>query len=152
METSEFLLIDFESKRSVSLSLNKHKDRQTTRSINKQITMDQSRRFSPDIYLIDRMSDFLLFSSLLCSMLGPMMAKKTFIVTGAYGGIGKAICELLADDLNHRVILAGRDEQQLNDAVTSLKSKTKNEAIQGYPVEQPKKVRERRCISLSLIK
>ena len=63
------------------------------------------------------------------------MAKKTFLVTGAYGGIGKAICERLAEDLNHRVILAGRDEQQLSVAVESLKSKTKNEAIQGYPVD-----------------
>lgn len=63
------------------------------------------------------------------------MAKKTFIVTGAYGGIGKAICELLAEDLNHRVILAGRDEQQLHATVESIKSRTKNEAIQGYPVD-----------------
>ena len=63
------------------------------------------------------------------------MASKTFIVTGAYGGIGRAICELLAKDLDHQVILAGRDETQLNSTVEQLKSKTKNKAIQRYVVD-----------------
>ena len=63
------------------------------------------------------------------------MASRTFIVTGAYGGIGRAICELLAQDLDHQVILAGRDETQLNATVEHMKSKTKNNAIQGYAVD-----------------
>ncbi|UJR36359.1 hypothetical protein I4U23_029085 [Adineta vaga] len=63
------------------------------------------------------------------------MAKKTFLVTGAYGGIGKAICEILAKDSNHKIILAGRNENELNAAVEDIKIKTKNQAIQGYPVD-----------------
>jgi NAD(P)-dependent dehydrogenase (short-subunit alcohol dehydrogenase family) len=63
------------------------------------------------------------------------MAKKTFIVTGAYGGIGKAICEILAKDLNNQIILAGRNERELNSAVEQIKTKTKNNSIQGYVVD-----------------
>ena len=63
------------------------------------------------------------------------MAKKTIIVTGAYGGIGKAICEILGKDLNHQVILTGRNERELNSAVDEVKNKTKNNAIQGYVVD-----------------
>jgi NAD(P)-dependent dehydrogenase (short-subunit alcohol dehydrogenase family) len=63
------------------------------------------------------------------------MAKKTFLVTGAYGGIGKAICEILAKDLNNQIILAGRNEKELNSTVEQIKSKTKNNSIQGYVVD-----------------
>ena len=63
------------------------------------------------------------------------MAKKTIIVTGAYGGIGKAICEILGKDINHRVILAGRNERELNSTVEEVKNKTKNNDIQGYVVD-----------------
>jgi NAD(P)-dependent dehydrogenase (short-subunit alcohol dehydrogenase family) len=63
------------------------------------------------------------------------MAKKTFIVTGAYGGIGKAICEILAKDHNNQILLAGRNEQELKSAVEQTKSKTKNSSIQGYVVD-----------------
>jgi NAD(P)-dependent dehydrogenase (short-subunit alcohol dehydrogenase family) len=63
------------------------------------------------------------------------MAKKTFIVTGAYGGIGRAICEILGKDLNHHIILAGRNERELNSTVEQIKSKTKNNSIQGYVVD-----------------
>ena len=63
------------------------------------------------------------------------MAKKTFVVTGAYGGIGKAICEQLARDHHHRVLLAGRNVNELNSAVDGIKSTTKNSAVQGYVVD-----------------
>ena len=63
------------------------------------------------------------------------MAKKTFIVTGAYGGIGKAICEILANDHNNQLILAGRDGQQLNSTVEHIISITKNNSIHGYVVD-----------------
>jgi NAD(P)-dependent dehydrogenase (short-subunit alcohol dehydrogenase family) len=68
------------------------------------------------------------------------MAKKTFLVTGAYGGIGKAICEILAKDLNHQIILAGRNERELNSTVEQIKSQTKNTSIQGYVVDFSSKV------------
>jgi retinol dehydrogenase-13 len=63
------------------------------------------------------------------------MAKKTFIVTGAYGGIGKAICEILAKDHDNQILLAGRNEHELNLVVEQIKSKTKNNLIQGYVVD-----------------
>ncbi|CAF1622454.1 unnamed protein product [Adineta ricciae] len=63
------------------------------------------------------------------------MAKKTFIVTGAYGGIGKAICEILAQDHNRKIILAGRNEKALNTTVEEIKAKTKNPGVQGYVVD-----------------
>lgn len=63
------------------------------------------------------------------------MAIKTFIVTGAYGGIGKAICEILANDQNNHVILAGRNEKELDAAVEEIKSRTNNQSIQGYVVD-----------------
>lgn len=63
------------------------------------------------------------------------MAKKTFLVTGAYGGIGKAICEGLAADLDHRVILAGRNKEALSAAVEQVKSNTHNPSVQGYAVD-----------------
>jgi NAD(P)-dependent dehydrogenase (short-subunit alcohol dehydrogenase family) len=63
------------------------------------------------------------------------MAKKTFIVTGAYGGIGKAICEILGKDLNNQIILAGRNKEELNLTVEKIKSLTKNNSIQGYVVD-----------------
>lgn len=63
------------------------------------------------------------------------MEKKTIIVTGAYGGIGKAICKILAQDHNNRIILAGRNEQELNSAVQQIKTLTNNDSIQGYVVD-----------------
>ncbi|CAF2399882.1 unnamed protein product [Rotaria sp. Silwood2] len=63
------------------------------------------------------------------------MAKKTIIVTGAYGGIGKAICKILAKDLNNQIILAGRNENELLSAVEEIKSTTHNNSIQGYVVD-----------------
>jgi len=60
---------------------------------------------------------------------------KTFIVTGAYGGVGKAICELIGKDHENRVILAGRNQQELNSAVEQIRTKTTNSAVQGYVVD-----------------
>jgi len=61
--------------------------------------------------------------------------KKTFIVTGGYGGIGKAICEILAKDHQNQIILAGRNEHALNSTVEQIKKITNNQSIQGYLVD-----------------
>ncbi|CAF0814082.1 unnamed protein product [Rotaria sp. Silwood1] len=63
------------------------------------------------------------------------MVNKTIIVTGAYGGIGKAICKILAKDLNNQIILAGRNEKELYSTVDEIKSITNNNSIQGYVVD-----------------
>ena len=60
---------------------------------------------------------------------------KTFVVTGAYGGIGQAICQDLASNLAHRVILTGRDGDALQAAVKQIRSRTHNPHVQGYPVD-----------------
>ncbi|CAF3214331.1 unnamed protein product [Rotaria socialis] len=63
------------------------------------------------------------------------MANKTFIVTGAYGGIGKAICKILAEDHNNKILLTGRNQIELNAAVEQIKTITNNKSIQGYVVD-----------------
>ncbi|CAM4892320.1 unnamed protein product [Rotaria socialis] len=62
------------------------------------------------------------------------MANKTFIVTGAYGGIGKAICKILAEDHNNKILLTGRNQIELNAAVEQIKTITNNKSIQDEPV------------------
>ena len=75
----------------------------------------------------------------MCSLIGnpinQMQTKKTFIITGAYGGIGQAICQSLAENLEHRVILTGRNEQTLDTTVKSLQTRTHNPHLQGYVVD-----------------
>ncbi|CAF1209507.1 unnamed protein product [Adineta steineri] len=63
------------------------------------------------------------------------MVRKTIIVTGAYGGIGRAICEILAKDHNNQIILTGRNEQDLQTTVEHIQSTTKNPSIQAYVVD-----------------
>ncbi|MDP2424181.1 MAG: SDR family NAD(P)-dependent oxidoreductase [Bacteroidales bacterium] len=60
---------------------------------------------------------------------------KTAIVTGAYGAIGKAIAEGIAIEKDFRVVLVGRGQQQLTDAVRVVSSRTNNPNVEGALVD-----------------
>lgn len=51
------------------------------------------------------------------------MNKKTLLVTGATGKIGYAIAEKLAEDKNNKVVLSGRNQTKLDNALASIKRK-----------------------------
>ncbi len=53
-----------------------------------------------------------------------MKQKKIAIVTGAYGKIGKAISEAIANSNKYKVILIGRNEPRLVKAVSEVKQTT----------------------------
>jgi NAD(P)-dependent dehydrogenase (short-subunit alcohol dehydrogenase family) len=63
-----------------------------------------------------------------------MLANKVCLVTGGYGGIGKAIALMLAKEGAHVTIL-GRDATKCTDAVQELKSESGNEYVSGKAVD-----------------
>ncbi len=56
------------------------------------------------------------------------LIQKTAIVTGAYGAIGFAIARKLAS-LNYEVILVGRSERRLEEAVTTIQALNPNAVV-----------------------
>ena len=56
--------------------------------------------------------------------------KRTALITGATGAIGKAIAGKIASDFNFRVILIARDEEKAAKAVRDIKSQTSNQDIE----------------------
>lgn len=68
-------------------------------------------------------------------MSGNIKRKKTAIVTGAYGMIGKAIAETIALDSDFEVICIGRNENELIRAMLDIKRKTGNSSINYQVVE-----------------
>ena len=51
------------------------------------------------------------------------MEGKVYVITGAYGGFGEALAELLADR-KAKLVITGRDESKLNPLAEKLKKKT----------------------------
>ena len=60
------------------------------------------------------------------------LIRKTAIVTGAYGAIGFAIARKLAF-MNYEVILVGRSERRLEEAVTTIQA-LNSDAVVWYEV------------------
>lgn len=58
-----------------------------------------------------------------------MNNRRVVIVTGAYGEIGKAIAESIANDHQYEVVLIGRDENKLISAVSDIRSNTSNQFV-----------------------
>ncbi len=65
--------------------------------------------------------------------------EKVAIVTGAYGKIGKAIAEKIANTHDFKVVLVGRNEQKLIKSVGEIKSKTDNGNISYKIVDLSRK-------------
>lgn len=61
--------------------------------------------------------------------------KRVFIITGAYGSIGKAIARNIANDLNNKVVLVGRNKESLEDAQKEIIQSTSNQEIQFEVVD-----------------
>ncbi|MEM7332067.1 MAG: SDR family NAD(P)-dependent oxidoreductase [Chloroflexota bacterium] len=59
----------------------------------------------------------------------------TIIITGANRGLGFETALALASNHDHTIILAGRDPQSLDEAVTSIQSKTKNKNLIPLPLD-----------------
>ena len=57
------------------------------------------------------------------------MAKKSFLVTGGYGAIGKAIVEGLARNKEHIVFFVGRDPKKGKKVEEEIRKKTKNQEV-----------------------
>ena len=60
--------------------------------------------------------------------------KKTAIVTGAYGVIGRAISEMMAE-AGYRLILAGRDGRKMQEVADEIKSSTREQDIISFGVD-----------------
>jgi NAD(P)-dependent dehydrogenase (short-subunit alcohol dehydrogenase family) len=73
------------------------------------------------------------------------MSKK-IIVTGAYGKIGKAISEKLADNKENYVVLVGRNEKKLTDTCNEIIRSTGNTSVKTEVVDLS---RESSVIALS---
>jgi NAD(P)-dependent dehydrogenase (short-subunit alcohol dehydrogenase family) len=58
---------------------------------------------------------------------------RVFLVTGAYGAIGKAIARQLATGAEHQVVLVGRDAGKCRRAAEEISQATGNERV-GYEV------------------
>jgi NAD(P)-dependent dehydrogenase (short-subunit alcohol dehydrogenase family) len=54
---------------------------------------------------------------------------RTFLVTGATGAIGKAIAHQLAQDPQHRVVLAARNETKARAAASDIQQRTGNDQV-----------------------
>ena len=72
---------------------------------------------------------------------------KNILVTGGSKGIGFAIAECFAKDLNNRVIIVSRKREALEEAVFKIKETTKNQNVIYYEanwtsLEQIKRVFE----------
>lgn len=68
-----------------------------------------------------------------------MENNKVVIVTGAYGEIGKAIAESIAGNHKYEVVLVGRNEQRLIDAVSGIKCSTSNKLTRYVVVDLGRK-------------
>ena len=68
-----------------------------------------------------------------------MNNKRVVIVTGAYGEIGKAIAESIARNHQYEVVLVGRNESRLIDAVTEIQSSTLNKLTRYEVVDLGRK-------------
>jgi len=68
-----------------------------------------------------------------------MNNKRVVIVTGAYGEIGKAIAESIAKNHLYEVVLVGRNEKRLVDAVTEIQSNTLNKLTRYEVVDLSRK-------------
>lgn len=73
------------------------------------------------------------------------MSKK-IIVTGAYGKIGKAVSEKLAEDMENSVVISGRNESKLSDTRKEIIKKTGNSSVETEVVDLS---RESSVIALS---
>lgn len=68
-----------------------------------------------------------------------MNNKRVAIVTGAYGKIGKAIAESIANNHQYEVVLIGRDEKKLINAVSDIRNKTSNNLTRYAVVDLSRK-------------
>ena len=68
-----------------------------------------------------------------------MNNRRVVIVTGAYGEIGKAIAESIAKNHQYEVVLVGRNESRLNDAVSEIQSSTLNKLTRYEVVDLGRK-------------
>ena len=68
-----------------------------------------------------------------------MNNKRVVIVTGAYGEIGKAIAESIAKNHQYEVVLVGRDENRLIDAVSEIRISTSNKLTRYEVVDLSRK-------------
>lgn len=64
-----------------------------------------------------------------------MNTKRIAIVTGAYGKIGKAIAESIAKDHHYEVVLIGKDENKLINAVSDIRNSTMNQHVRYEVVD-----------------
>ena len=67
------------------------------------------------------------------------MNRKTAIVTGAYGKIGKAIAETIATNHLYEVVLVGRDEDSLIISVSDIRNSTSNKFVRYEVVDLSRK-------------
>jgi len=65
--------------------------------------------------------------------------KRIFMVTGATGAIGQAIARQLAAEVNHEVVLIGRDEARTRQATEDIREATGNEAVRYEIVDLSRK-------------
>ena len=68
-----------------------------------------------------------------------MNNKRVVIVTGAYGEIGKAIAESIAKNHLYEVVLVGRNEKRLMNAVSEIQSNTLNKLTRYEVVDLSRK-------------
>ena len=68
-----------------------------------------------------------------------MKDKRVVIVTGAYGEIGRAIAESIAINHRYEVVLVGRNENRLIDAVNEIQKVTSNQFVRYEVVDLSRK-------------
>jgi NAD(P)-dependent dehydrogenase (short-subunit alcohol dehydrogenase family) len=74
--------------------------------------------------------------------------KKTAIITGAYGVIGRAISEMMAES-GYRLVLVGRDGSKMKQVTEEIKTATGEMEVHGYGVDLSRK-REIRAFAEAL--
>ena len=71
---------------------------------------------------------------------------KTFLITGANSGIGKALA-IIAAEHQHRLILLLREENSIKPLTDELKLKTHNQNIEGFACDLSSQIEIEKCFN-----